>query len=195
MNRLSRLLISLAFAALIPAHATPFQYDFTGMVVAGSATVPSNTLLSGYFRFDAATAPTSPGVWDLPGAVFHVQYSTLTIDTVGATAHLWPNRDGITFEANVPSGEFPFPNSGGVLDMQFFTFIDNYFSTSQLPTNIPPNDKSLILWADGKLVASTDTNFGVTIHTPEPATKAIVLAVLAGLAWGQRRRLRAKAPA
>ncbi len=190
MTLLSRLFALAALVALVPAHATPYpmQYNFTGMVVQGTAPwAPANTFLSGYFRFDAATPPSSAGVWNLPTAVFHVQYADLTIDTVGASAQVSPTGEAIRFDAFVPPTEFPFSVFGGTLEMQFETFTDNYFSLSKLPTTVPPNDHSLILWNDGNLFAGTDTDFSPTV--PEPATAAFFLAGLIGL--GARRKRRA----
>jgi hypothetical protein len=189
MTWLSRLFaFAAAAAALAPANATPYpvQYDFWGIVVNGNSPwAPQNSKFTGYFRFDAATAPTSPGVWNLPTAVFHVQYAGMTLDTMGATAQSPNNHEAITFEAWVPPSELPFPVTyDAFLDMQFETYQDNYFT--RLPTTVTPNDHSLFFFVDGNLFAGTDTAFNPSV--PEPATAAFFLAGLMGLAWGMRRR-------
>lgn len=195
---LASLITALAFAAATPAaHAGLVEYDFTGNVVAGPASSPlnlyvqANNHISGYFLFDAATAPTSPGHWDLSSAIFHVKFDTLTLDTVGATAQVSALGDLISFVADVPPAEFPFPVTSSKLAMSFQTFTDGFFSLTTLPDFIPPNDHMMGLSVTGPWGtdgASTDTEFFLTVRTsvPEPASIAVVLAGLFG--WRMMRR-------
>lgn len=199
----TRLAAALVCAAVLPvaAHATIVEYDFTGNVVAGPAGAPlngyvqANNHISGFFRFDASTAPTTPGNWDLSTAVFHVQFDMLTLDSVGATAHVSLNQDLLTFTASIPPADFPFPVTSASLGLGFQTFIDGYYSLTSLPTWLPPNDHTLGLSVSGPWGtdgASTDTELFITARTvPEPAPIAVVLASLLGFGWMVRRRLNA----
>ncbi len=194
---LSRLFALAAVAAAIvaPAQATPYtvQYDFWGMVVNGNSYwAPQDSKFTGYFRYDATTPPTSLGVWNLPTAVFHVDFAHLTIDTEGANAESSFNHESITFETLVPRSELPFPVTyAAFLDIQFETYRDDYFL--KLPTTQTPGDHSLFFYIDDNLFIGTDTAFNPTV--PEPATAALFLVGLTGLAWGVRRRLSPKASA
>ncbi len=200
LRSLTRCFAVLVCAAALPvaAHATTVEYDFTGNIVAGPAMAPlnlyvqANDHISGYFRFDASTAPTTPGNWTLSNAVFHVQFDTLMLDSVGATAHVSINQDLLTFTANIPPGDFPFPVTSATLGLGFQTFTNGYFSLSSLPTTLPPNDHTLGLSVTGPWGtdgASTDTELFITARTiPEPAAIALFAAGLLGLA-GLRRSI------
>ncbi len=193
MTWLSRLLAVAAVvapAALIaPANATPYmmQYNLTGTVVTGPASWQEKPL-SGYFRYNSNTAPTSPGTWFLPTATFHVDFpGGYTLNTAGGVrAQVSPTGEAITFEAQLIPSDLPVPNCcGGALDMFFESYVDGTFSASTLPTTVPPGDKSLWITSDS-FHLGTDTAFGVTV--PEPATVAFFLAGLMALGWGMRRR-------
>lgn len=180
------------------AEAVIVEYDFTGNITAGPAGPPlgsfvqANHPISGYFRFDAGTAPSLPGSWALPTAQFHVLFDTLTFDTVGATAHVGVNQDIITFSASVPQADFPFPISSATLSLGFQTFMNGYFSLTTLPVVVPPNDHMLGLALvsggvpDG---ASTDTALFPTVRLiPEPGTLALLGAGIALIGVMTRRR-------
>jgi hypothetical protein len=194
MTWLSRLLAAAAVAAIVaPAQAAPYivQYNFWGMVVNGDEPwAPQDSKFTGYFRYDASTAPTSPGEWDLPTGVFHVDFAHLTIDTVGITAESLYNHEAINFDSWVSPSELPVPvTESAFLRVRFETYQDDYFT--KLPTTVTPGDHSLFLYIDNDLIIGTDTTLNPSI--PEPATAALVLAGLMGLGWGLRRRSRSSA--
>lgn len=204
LKTLTRLAAGSALAVLMSAAATamPVEYDFTGNIVAGPGRAPlngyvqANNHISGYFRFDNSVLPTSPGDWTLPGAVFHVQFDTLTFDTLGATAHVSFNRDAIVFSATIPASDFPFTVTSASLALGFETFMDGYFSLSALPFSVPPNDHTLGLSVSGPWGndgASTDTELFITAKAPEPASLALIAAGLCGLGFLGRRRIRTAA--
>lgn len=201
LKTLTRLTTGLAvpFLMTAAATATPVEYDFTGNIVAGPGMAPLNTYvqannhISGYFRFDTSVLPTGPGDWTLPTAVFHVQFDTLTFDTLGATAHVSFNQDAIVFRANIPASDFPFAVTSANLALGFETFMDGYFSLSTLPHIVPPNDHTLGLSVSGPWGsdgASTDTELFITAKVPEPASLALVLVGLLGLGFLGRQQLK-----
>jgi hypothetical protein len=193
---------SFAVTALLmtPAHAELVDFSFTGAVTAASSTAPlspyiaANDPVSGYFIFDPSTVPTTPGVFDLPDAQFHIQFDQLTFDVTGATAQVSVNQDGLVFSASIPGSEFPIPVDSATITYGFQTFDDGYFSLSSLPTTVPPHDETLGLSYTvpnnrSQFGASTDTNLHTTATlVPEPASVAIMGLAMAGLLVARRRR-------
>lgn len=197
MRWFSHLFAVAAVAALIaPADATPYpvQMNFFGTTQGGAPPwVAPWSKLTGYFRFDAGTPATAPGVWNLPTAVFHVQYDGVTIDTVGATAHTWNDGEAITFNLDVPYADIPDPDAIFTLTMTFEAYHDNAYSAWHLPTTEVAVDHWLMLWRNDEMLVGTEY-FDIR-YVPEPATAAVLLAGLLAIARKRRRDRRAAAPA
>jgi hypothetical protein len=189
-----------------PVRAELVQFDFVGHVTAEDTTGPLKTLLNpnfdttldtvtGYLQFDASTLPTTPGTFNLPGAVFHATYAGGTIDATGVAAQVSVNQDFLGFSANVPVSQFlPTVISTATLSLGFQTFTDGYLSLTSLPTAVPPNDKTLgfsYTVGGNASGATTDTNLVVTVSAvPEPATLGLFGLGIAGVVVSRRRLLR-----
>jgi hypothetical protein len=180
----------LLLCGMTSARAALLEYDFTGHITANDSgplasvlnpglTTASNNV-TGYVRFDAATPASSPGVFNLTTATFHVQYPGITLDATGVTATVSFNQDLIRFTANIPTSEFaPVSVTSDSISLGFQTNIVDFFSLTSLPTTVPPNDQTLgFSYTSGGAIhaASTDTNLTVTaslVGVPEPASLAL----------------------
>ena len=191
------------------ARAALNEYDFTGHITEEDTSGPLKDLLnpnfntdldvvSGYLRYDASTPDTTPGVFDLPGAIFHAVFAGGTVDATGVTATVSVNQDLIVFRTDVPVAEFlPTVISSATMSLGFQTFTDGYFNLTSLPVTVPPNDKTLgFAYTAGGVDygASTDTNLVVTARTvPEPSPLAVLGLGLASLVFASSRKKRSDA--
>ncbi len=200
-------LAAAAFLGVSSARAAVVEYDFTGQITAQDTSGPLAPLLnpvpiganplSGFVRFDASTADTTPGHWSLPDAVLHIAYTGGTVDAIGAVASVTVNQDGFAFTFQVPVAQFlPLSITSATVGVGFQTFTNGYFGLTSLPTTVPPNDHGVgfSYTANGQgYGAGTDTNTVFTASVvnpvPEPASVTILLlgAVWAGVATRRRR--------
>ena len=210
MKRVAALTIpALLLCGMMPARAAILEYDFTGHIVAfdsgplasvlNPGPTTSSNVVTGYVRFDTATAATTPGVFNLTNAVFHVQYPAITLDATGVTATVSTNRDLIVFTTSFPTSQFTTASvTSDSISLGFQTFTDNYFSLTALPTTVPPNDHTLgFSYTSGGIPhgASTDTDLIVTSTisaVPEPASLAVFGTALGLLALIRNRAKRVR---
>ncbi|HEY0202859.1 MAG TPA: PEP-CTERM sorting domain-containing protein [Acetobacteraceae bacterium] len=200
-------LAAAAFLGVASAHAAVVEYDFTGQITAQDTSGPLAPLLnpvplganplSGFVRFDASTADTTPGNWSLPGAVLHIAYAGGNVDAVGAVASVSVNQDAFVFTFQIPAAQFlPLSITSATVGIGFQTFTNGYFSLTSLPTTVPPDDHTVgfSYAANGQgYGASTDTATTFTASVinpvPEPASVTVLLlgAVWAGAAARRRQ--------
>ena len=203
--RLTLIASILVVAQAVSAQAALFQFNFVGTITANDTTGPLKGLLnpnfpnaedgiSGFLRYDASTPASPPGVFDIPGAVFHAVFDGGTVDATGVTAQVSANQDALFFRANVPVSQFlPTVISTATMSLGFETFTDGFFSLTTLPTTLPINDKTLgFEYTAGSQIfgASTDTNIVVTLSAiPEPASIALLGLGLVGAVVARSRRM------
>jgi hypothetical protein len=192
-------LVFIALAASVPAHATLYTADFTGVVsqTQGATGRSIGNTISGHFDFDTVANKFLAFIID--GKSVATGYSSIL--------SIVPARTDAIYTAQVsPLTPGATSNSSFTLDLSSLTtwpagdsVLTLLLDKNQLATNLDTANNPASLFpstfgyytanaAGGNVVALTANLTSITASAPEPATVGLVISAMLGLGILVRRR-------